>query len=205
MRLGRDVQLFASGDSKTSAKLAGWCEIALRLNPAVRVSLSYHMIMLDEVCRMIDEFGVLHFRIDVIHPLDIHDIADRTLTTLHGRLDLPNLAPFHAAFLPLVSIFNERQNFLNNENWPGTIQHGLPPDLLPFCPTHQSSFAFLGRISPEKRPHRAIEIAARNGMPLKIAAKVDRADYAYWREKVHPMVVAGRYRGSNRSGERSYG
>jgi glycosyltransferase involved in cell wall biosynthesis len=192
VRQGHDVTLFASGDSKTSAKLVRCCEIALRLNPSVRDTLPYHMIMLDEVRRRIKHFDVLHFHIDLLHAPLIGDIADRTLTTLHGRLDLPDLASFYAVFreLPLASISNSQRGYLRNVNWVGTTYHGLPRDLFRFRPKADGYLAFLGRISPEKRPDRAIEIAAQSGMPLKIAAKVDRADQAYWEEKIRPMVKA---------------
>ena len=166
--------------------------MALRLNPSVRDALPYHMVMLDEVRRRVDQFDVLHFHIDVLHAPLIRDIADRTLTTLHGRLDLPDLAPFYAAFreLPLASVSNDQQEYLRNVNWLGTTYHGLPRGLLPFQPNADGYLAFLGRIAPEKGPDRAIEIAALSGMPLKIAAKVDRADQAYWENKIRPMVAA---------------
>jgi glycosyltransferase involved in cell wall biosynthesis len=191
VRQGHDVTLFASGDSQTSARLIRCCDIALRFNPAVRDALPYHMIMLDEVRRRIDQFDVLHFHVDLIHAPLMRDLADRTLTTLHGRLDLPDLAPFYAAFcdLPLVSISNNQRGYLGSAHWVGTVYHGLPRDLLPFRPNAEGYLAFLGRISPEKRPDLAIEIAARSGMPLKIAAKVDRADQAYWETKIRPMVA----------------
>jgi glycosyltransferase involved in cell wall biosynthesis len=192
VRQGHDVTLFASGDSRTSAKLVPCCEMALRLNPSVRDGLPYHMIMLDEVRRRIDQFDVLHFHIDVLHGPVVRDIADRTLTTLHGRLDLPDLAPFYRAFreLPLASVSNDQQQYLRNVNWLGTIHHGLSRDLLPFQPSAGGYLAFLGRIAPEKQPDLAIAIAAQVGMPLKIAAKVDRVDQAYWEEKIRPMVQA---------------
>lgn len=192
VRQGHDVTLFASGDSKTSAKLVRCCEMALRLNPSVRDALPYHMIMLDEVRRRIGEFDILHFHIDVLHAPLVRDIADRTLTTLHGRLDLPDLAPFYAAFreMPLVSISGHQQRYLSDANWLGTVHHGLPHELLPFRPNAGSYLAFLGRIAPEKRPDIAIEIARRSGMPLKMAAKVDHADQGYWAEKIRPMVEA---------------
>ena len=192
VRQGHDVTLFASGDSKTSANLVRCCDMALRLNPSVRDTLPYHMIMLDEVRRRIDQFDVLHFHIDILHGPLVRDIADRTLTTLHGRLDLPDLASFYAAFreLPLASVSNDQQKYLRNVNWVGTAHHGLPRELLAFQPKADGYLAFLGRIAPEKRPDRAIEIAMLSGMPLKIAAKVDRADQAYWQETIHPMVEA---------------
>jgi glycosyltransferase involved in cell wall biosynthesis len=130
--------------------------------------------------------------IDLLHAPLVRDIADRTLTTLHGRLDLPDLAPFYGAFreLPLASISNDQQRYLRNVNRFGTIYHGLPRDLLQFQPNPGSYFAFLGRIAPEKRPDLAIAIAARIGMPLKIAAKVDRVDQVYWEKEICPMVDA---------------
>ncbi len=190
VRQGHDVTLFASGDSQTSAQLVRCCEMALRFNPAVRDGLPYHMIMLDEVRRRIDQFDILHFHIDIVHAPLMRELADRTLTTLHGRLDMPDLAPFYAAFrdLPLVSISNDQRGYLRNANWIGTIHHGLPRNLLSFSPNADGYLAFLGRIAPEKRPDLAIEIAVRAGMPLKIAAKVDRADQAYWEENIRPMV-----------------
>jgi glycosyltransferase involved in cell wall biosynthesis len=150
------------------------------------------MVMLDEVRRRIDQFDVLHFHIDVLHAPLVRHIAARSLTTLHGRLDLPDLTPFYRAFreLPLASVSNDQQQYLHNVNWLGTIYHGLSRDLLPFQPSAGGYLAFLGRIAPEKRPDRAIAIAARVGMPLKIAAKVDRVDQAYWEEKIRPMVEA---------------
>ena len=192
VRQGHDVTLFASGDLKTSARLVRCCDMALRLNPAVRDTLPYHMIMLDEVRRRIGEFDILHFHIDVLHAPLMREFSDRTLTTLHGRLDLPDLVPFYAAFgdLPLASISNDQQSYLKDVNWLGAVHHGLPRDLLAFSPKAEGYLAFLGRIAPEKGPDRAIEIATRCGMPLKIAAKIDRVDQAYWEEKIRPMVEA---------------
>ena len=192
VRQGHDVTLFASGDFKTSARLVRCCDMALRLNPAVRDTLPYHMIMLDEVRRRIGEFDILHFHIDVLHAPLMREFPDRTLTTLHGRLDLPDLVPFYAAFgdLPLASISNDQQSYLKDVNWLGTVHHGLPRDLLAFSPKAEGYLAFLGRIAPKKGPDRAIEIATGCGMPLKIAAKIDRVDQAYWEEKIRPMVEA---------------
>lgn len=191
VRQGHEVTLFASGDSKTSAKLVGCCEMALRLNPLVMDAIPHHVIMLEEVRQRLDEFDVLHFHIDFLHAPLIRDMAHRTLTTLHGRLDLPDVAPFYEVFpeLPLIAISNDQRAYLPHANWVGTVHHGIPADLLPFQPSPTGRYlAFLGRISPEKRPDRAIEIAARTGLPLKMAAKVDRADQAYWEEEIRPMV-----------------
>lgn len=193
VRQGHDVTLFASGDSVTKARLVPCADMALRLNPAVRDPIPYHMLMLDQVRRRAQEFDVLHFHIDVLHAPLISPFADRTVTTLHGRLDLPDLVPFYKAFpdIPLVSISDDQRRPMPPVNWVGTVQHGVPPHLLPFNPQPQGGYlAFLGRISPEKRPDRAIAIAARTGLPLRIAAKVDKVDQAYWDEVIAPLVAA---------------
>lgn len=188
---GHDVTLFASADSVTSAKLAPCSDVALRLNPSVRDQLPHQIVMLEEIRRRAHEFDVLHFHIDLIHFPLIRDFADRTVTTLHGRLDLPDLKPFYKAFpdIPLVSISDDQRQPMPPVNWTGTVYHGLPAGLLPFTEKPKGNYlAFLGRISPEKRPDRAIQIAARVGMPLKIAAKVDNADKAYWETVIEPMI-----------------
>lgn len=193
VRQGHEVTLFASGDSRTAGELIPCSDMALRLNPAVRDPLPYHLIMLEEVRRRADEFDVLHFHIDLIQFPLLRRYAGRALTTLHGRLDLPDLVPFYRAFpdVPLVSISDAQRRPLSAVNWVGTVHHGLPRDLLPFRSAPKGDYvAFLGRISPEKRPDLAIEIAARAGMRLKIAAKVDKVDQAYWAEVVKPMVDA---------------
>jgi glycosyltransferase involved in cell wall biosynthesis len=193
VRLGHDVTLFASGDSRTSAELVRCCDMALRLNPIVVDPLPYHMIMLEEVRHRTDEFDILHFHIDFLHGPLVRDFAGRTLTTLHGRLDLPHAIPFYHVFreLPLVAVSSDQRKYLRSANWTGTVHHGLPCGLFPFQPKASGGYlAFLGRIAPEKRPDHAIEIAVRTGMPLKIAAKVDRVDQAYWEEKIRPMVEA---------------
>ena len=196
VRQGHQVTLFASGDSRTKAKLVRCSDMALRLNPTVKDHTPYHVMMLDSVRGEADKFDVLHFHIDVLHFPLIRDIADRTVTTLHGRLDLPDLKPFYAAFpeIPLVSISRDQRRPLAHPiNWVGNVYHGLPRDLLPFTAHPKGDYlAFLGRISPEKRPDRAIEIAARAGMRLKIAAKIDRADQQYWDETIAPMIAAHR-------------
>jgi glycosyltransferase involved in cell wall biosynthesis len=191
--LGHDVTLFASGDSVTSAELVPCSERALRLDPRVTDALPYHMAMLEQVMRRADEFDALHFHIDLMHAPVVREIAQRTLTTLHGRLDLPDLRPFYTTFarLPLVSISNYQRRPLPPVNWAGTVYHGLPPELLKYEDGRREGYlAFLGRISPEKRPDRAIEIAVQSGMPLKIAAKIDRVDQEYWNAKIAPLVRA---------------
>ncbi len=192
VRQGHDVTLFASGDSLTSARLEPGCSSALRLDPCIREPIAYHIVMLDRVRSLADQFDVLHFHVDVLHYPLIRDFADRTVTTLHGRLDLPELWHVYSAFpaAPLVSVSNDQRKPMPPVNWAGTVHHGLPRDLLPFNATPNGGYlAFLGRVSPEKRPDRAIEIAARAGAQLKIAAKIDKVDQVYWNDVVEPMVV----------------
>jgi glycosyltransferase involved in cell wall biosynthesis len=190
---GHDVTLFASGDSQTAAELVPCTKMALRLCPSVRDAIPYHMIMLDKLRRRADEFDVVHFHIDLLQFPLIHALADRTLTTLHGRLDLPDLQPFYMAFpeVPLASIsYSQRLPMPPNVNWVGNVYHGLPANL-PFAPEAKGDYlVFLGRISPEKGPDSAIEIAVKAGIPLKIAAKVDKADTEYWSSKIEPMIRA---------------
>jgi glycosyltransferase involved in cell wall biosynthesis len=169
------------------------CDMALRLNPISLDPLPFHVIMLEEARRRADEFDILHFHIDFLHAPLAREFYGRTVTTIHGRLDLPHVVPFYNVFreLPLVAVSNDQRKYLHSANWIGTIHHGLPSGLLPFQPKACGGYlAFLGRIAPEKRPDRAIDIAVRAGMPLKIAAKVDRVDQAYWDEKIHPMIKA---------------
>jgi glycosyltransferase involved in cell wall biosynthesis len=195
VRQGHDVTLFASGDSTTSAELVPGSAMALRLDPSVRDALPYQVMMLEQVRRRASEFDVIHFHTDLVHFALARGLPARHLTTLHGRLDLPDLVPFYRAFpdVPLVSVSNDQRRPMPKVNWVGTIHHGLPRDLLPFQPAPKGGYlAFLGRISPEKRPDRAIEIAARAGLPLRIAAKVDRVDQAYWEAQIRPMLAAHR-------------
>jgi len=188
---GHYVTLFASGDSVTTAELVACCDTALRLSPGVMDPLAYHVMQLEQVRRRAGEFDILHFHTEPIHFPLARELANQTVTTLHGRLDLPHLLPFFTIFndIPLVSISRAQRTPLPPVNWVGTVPHGLPNDLLPFRPVPNGDYlAFLGRISPEKRPDRAIEIATRAGVPLKIAAKVDRADLAYWQDLIEPML-----------------
>lgn len=191
VRQGHEVTLFASGDSVTAADLVPITPTALRLDPSVQTQLPHHMVLLEEVRRRAHQFDVLHFHIDLFQGPLVSEFVNRTVTTLHGRLDLPDLQPYYRIFndLPLVSISNDQRRPLPPVNWVGTVHHGLPRDLL--APTFEPKgdyLAFLGRISPEKRPDRAIAIAAAAGMKLKIAAKVDKVDEEYWCEVIEPMV-----------------
>lgn len=189
---GHEVTLFASGDSLTSAQLEPMCEMGLRLSPGPVDPIVFHMLMLERVRRRADEFDVIHVHVDVLHYPVLKEHAPRTLTTLHGRLDSVAAHRLYALYdeFPLVSISNHQRKPMPPVNWASTIYHGLPESLLPFNAAGGEYLAFLGRISPEKRPDRAIEIAARSGLPLKIAAKVDRVDEDYWEQKIRPMVEA---------------
>ena len=189
---GHDVTLFASGDSVTSARLVACTREAIRLNSAVQDHVPHYMIMLDKLRRSSHLFDILHFHIDAFHMPLFRDIGEKTLTTLHGRQDLPDLLPLYRAFpeMPLVSVSNAQRQPIAGANVVKTIHHGLPLDLLP--PTYESHgggyLAFLGRISPDKRLDRAIAIANALGLPLRIAAKVDKADEAYFREVITPLL-----------------
>lgn len=193
VRRGHEVTLFASGDSVTSAELVSCCDQALRLNEAVQWGLPYELVELDQVLRRADEFDVLHFHTDILHFPLIQSFRERTVTTLHGRVDGPDVTNFFNAFAgtPLVAISEDQSSTLPAASLAGVVHNGLPKDLLPFRHQEPGKYlAFLGRISPDKGPERAIEIATRAGLPLKIAAKVDPADRTYWREVVEPIVRA---------------
>ena len=191
VRLGHEVTLFASADSITAAELVGCASVALRLDTNVRDPIPYYMLMLDRVRRLAKEFDILHFHIDQFHFPLFRRMADRTVTTLHGRQDAPDLKPLYIGFseMPLVSISNDQRRPIANANFVATIHHGIPANLhTPIYNPRGGYVAFLGRISPEKRPDRAIRIARTLGIPLKIAAKVDKVDEAYFREKIVPLL-----------------
>jgi glycosyltransferase involved in cell wall biosynthesis len=191
VRLGHEVTLFASADSITAAELVSCASMALRLGGNVRDPIPYYMLMLDRVRELAEEFDILHFHIDQFHFPLFRQMADRTVTTLHGRQDLPDLKPLYLGFseMPLVSISNDQRGPIANANFVATVHHGLPENLHnPIYNPRGGYVAFLGRISPEKRPDRAIRIARTLGIPLKIAAKVDKIDEAYFREKIVPLL-----------------
>jgi glycosyltransferase involved in cell wall biosynthesis len=192
--LGHDVTLFASGDSTTAAHLVPCVPEALRLDPSVRDIIPYYMLMLDRVRQRADEFDILHFHIDQFHFPLFRPMAGRTVTTLHGRQDLHDLHPLYAGFddMPLVSISNAQRQPVSYANFAGTVHHGIPMGLHRATGEARGGYlAFLGRISPEKRPDRAIAIARAVGMPLRIAAKVDRVDEEYFRTQIEPLIESG--------------
>ena len=190
--LGHDVTLFASGDSSTRARLAPVRDQALRLDPAaLKSDVAAHLSMLHEVRRRRNEFDLLHFHIDLLHFPIFQDVAGRTLTTLHGRLDLKDLPGAYRCWpqYPLASISDNQRKPLWFARWIETVHHGIPESQYRFSPRGDGGYlAFLGRISPEKRPDRAIAIAKAAGIPLRIAAKVDAADAAYFRETIEPLL-----------------
>jgi len=185
-----EVTLFASGDSITSAELVPCCPRSLRTDPNLLDPLVHHYLMLEEVFKRASQFDLIHFHIDYLHfPLSRRSRISQ-LTTLHGRLDLPDLGPLYRQFrnMPLVSISDAQRRPISWAQWLETVYHGLPEDLFKFHETPGDYLAFLGRISPEKRVDRAIEIAKRAGMPLKIAAKVDKADRDYFEAVIKPLL-----------------
>jgi glycosyltransferase involved in cell wall biosynthesis len=191
VRLGHEVTLFASGDSVSSATLVPCAAMALRLDPNVRDPIPYYMLMLDRVREVAEEFDVLHFHIDQFHFPLFRPIAHRTVTTLHGRQDLHDLKPLYLGFseMPLVSVSNHQRTPVASSNFIATVYHGIPLDLLkPNYNPRGGYLAFLGRISPEKGPDRAIQMAQHLGIPLKLAAKVDKVDEAYFREQIVPLL-----------------
>ncbi|HTB44691.1 MAG TPA: glycosyltransferase family 4 protein [Acetobacteraceae bacterium] len=188
--MGHDVTLFASGDSVTRAKLEPMHPKALRFDTSLRDAIAPHMLMLEQVALRADEFDVLHCHLDY-WPFSLFSRLDTPfVTTLHGRLDLPELKRIYRCFddVPLVSISDAQRRPLPNANFIATVHHGLPADLLLPRPVKQSYLAFLGRICPEKCPDRAIEIARRTGIPLKMAAKVDRVDADYHATTIRPLI-----------------
>jgi glycosyltransferase involved in cell wall biosynthesis len=187
---GHNVTLFASGDSITKARLIPGVTQALRLSTAFREPLVHHFLLLEQVFARAADFDVIHFHTDYLH----FGLARRAgvphLTTLHGRLDLPDLPPLYAEFgeIPVISISDNQREPLPEANWIGTVYHGLPRNLYRFNPGPGSYLAFLGRISPEKRLDLAIEIAEKAGMRLRVAAKVDRVDQDYFNETIKPLL-----------------
>jgi glycosyltransferase involved in cell wall biosynthesis len=190
VRFGHKVTLFASGDSVTSAELVPVCRRSFRQNKRATDYLSREVLLMDHVLERAGEFDLIHFHTGSIHYLTCRHLPVPNVTTLHGRLDTPELIRLYERFrhIPMISISNSQRAPWPCANWQATIYHGLPQDLFRFHSERGDYLAFLGRASPEKRVDRAIEIARRAGMPLKIAAKVDRADRRYFKREIEPLL-----------------
>jgi glycosyltransferase involved in cell wall biosynthesis len=190
VRMGHEVTLLASADSCTTATLVGCCERATRLDPDCVDDVAPHVLQLERVVALAARFDVIHFHGTYLHLLAAPRFATPHVTTLHGRLDLPHLAPMFRAYrdAPLVSISEAQRHALPHAAWYGTVHHGLPRDLHRCVETPGDYFVFVGRISPEKGIEHAIEIARRLDVPLKIAAKVSREDECYFRTTVEPLL-----------------
>jgi len=187
---GHEVTLFASGDSRTSARLVPCVPRSLRTDPDCTDQFSPHVVMLGRVVRRAAEFDLIHYHVDYLHYPSSRVMGAPHVTTLHGRLNLAELQPLYREFrdIPVVSISDAQRLPLPGANWQATVHHGLPPDRLHLEPGTGRYLAFLGRISPEKRVDRAIEIARLAEMPLRIAAKVDRADRDYFEAAIKPLL-----------------
>ena len=186
---GHRVTLFASGDSVTAAELVAPCPRSLRLDKDCVDQIAHHLVLLEQVYRQADRFDFIHFHVDYLHFPWSSRHPHLHLTTLHGRLDIPDLPALYHEFpdQPVVSISDDQRRPLPWLNWQGTVYHGLPEDLIPFREAPGDYLAFLGRVSPEKRVDRAVEIARRSGMKLKIAAKIDKADEKYFHEEIEEL------------------
>jgi glycosyltransferase involved in cell wall biosynthesis len=190
VRIGHSVTLFASGDSMTNARLVPVCAKALRLDEHCQDRLAHHILMMEEVFSQAADFDLIHFHLDYVHFSLARRAQVPCLTTLHGRLDISDLVPIHETFReqPLVSISHAQRAPLLWANWQGTVHHGMPRQLLMLREGKGKYLAFLGRISPEKGVDEAIRIACQASMPLRIAAKVDQADQAYFEQQIKPML-----------------
>lgn len=188
--MGHQVTLFASGDSVTKATLIPACERSLRLDDRCVDQLVHHIGMLQQVLDECDRFDLIHFHIDYLHFPISRLMRLPHVTTLHGNLGIPDLKPFYKIFkdMPLVSISLEQRKPLPDVNWVGNVHHGLPSGFLRPKYTQGKYLAFLGRVSPEKGLERAIDIATRSGIPLKIAAKVDKNDKEYYDQRIRPLI-----------------
>jgi glycosyltransferase involved in cell wall biosynthesis len=190
VRRGHDVTLFASGDSVTSARLLPMCPEALRLSPTCIDEIAHHALMMERVFQRANEFDIIHFHTDYLQfPLcRRHKVPH--VTTLHGRLDIPDLVPLFEMFseIPVISISDAQRTPLPWLNWQGTVCHGLPLHEYKLGEGRGNYLAFLGRTSPEKGLDKTIEIAKKAGMPLKIAAKIDRNDVKFFESVIKPML-----------------
>lgn len=192
VEMGHDVTLFASAEARTKAKLVSMRDQAIRLDACpLKSDVASHLAMLDEVRKWQDGFDILHFHIDLLHFPFFEEVCERTITTLHGRLDLKGLPEFYARWpqYRLVSISDSQRAPLPRARWAATVQHGIPMRQFEFSPAPAGGYlAFLGRISPEKGPERAIALARAAGIPLKIAAKIDPVDHGYFEQRIAPLL-----------------
>jgi len=189
---GHEVTLFATTDSRTRARLRPMAPQGLRLDPGCRDPLAYHLVMLDHVFEAAREFDIVHFHLDYLQLPFAKRLPVPGVTTMHSRLDVPELQMVHRRFtdLPLVSISHAQRRPMAWANWLANVHHGLPQQLYPFNARPGAYLAFLGRISPEKRPDRAIRLARAVGIPLKIAAKIEKLDLQYFEDVIRPMLNA---------------
>jgi glycosyltransferase involved in cell wall biosynthesis len=190
VKLGCDVTLYASGDSRTSARLKPIVKRSLRLDPACEDDLPYHLLQIEQVVRDASRYDLIHFHSGLLHYSIARHLLPPSVTTLHGRLDLPDAMPLLREFIdaPSISISLAQRRPLPWLNWVGNVYHGYPPEDFEFSPRHDGYLVFLGRLCPEKRPDRAIKIAAEAGLKLKIGAKVDPMDRAYFEDVVRPLL-----------------
>jgi glycosyltransferase involved in cell wall biosynthesis len=190
IKQGHEITLFASGDSVTKGRLIAPCKRSLRLDPGCEMPLVYHVLQLDQLYQNAASFDIIHFHTDYLHFPFSRRLGRPNVTTLHGRLDLPDLAPLYEEFsdVAVVSISNSQRRPLPSINWQGTVYHGIPSNLYELRRDQGTYLAFIGRISPEKRVDRAIEIARRANIKLKIAAKVDPVDKQYMETKIRPLL-----------------
>jgi glycosyltransferase involved in cell wall biosynthesis len=190
VNMGQEVTLFASGDSKTSARLIANISQALRLDKACEDYLAPHIVQLMEVLERADEFDFIHFHTDYSHFPFTQNLSTPFATTLHGKLSIPELQPLYNRFpdQPVISISNNQRQPLPQANWVSTVYHGLPLSLHKEGTGKGDYLAFLGRVSPEKGLDKAIAVAKAVGIKLKIAAKIDKADKEYYEEKIKPLL-----------------
>jgi glycosyltransferase involved in cell wall biosynthesis len=190
VKLGCDVTLYGSGDSRTSARLKPVVKRSLRLDPACENDLPYHLLQVERVVRDASRYDLIHFHNGLLHYSIARHLLPPSVTTLHGRLDLPDAVALLGEFVdaPSISISLAQRRPLPWLNWVGNVHHGYPTEYFEFSPRHDGYLVFLGRLCPEKRPDRAIKIAAESGRKLKVAAKIDPVDRAYVEALIRPML-----------------
>src|SRR5262245_28943180 len=194
VRLGHEVTLFASGDSRTAAKLVAGCPRALWRDDGCRETLPHHVRLMELVFQDVSRFDVIHFHCDYLHFPLLRRHPCPSVTTLHGRLHVPDLLPLFDEYaeVPLVSISDDQRRPIPFANWQATVHHGLPRDLHPFRDRPRDYLAFLGRLSPEKRVDRAIAIARAAGIKLKIAARIYPEENDHFKQHIEPLLHESR-------------